>query len=58
MLIDAHLMRDLAVLALITLSIVITLRALSMTGDRRRRITITEEMRTGSRRRERPNDDR
>lgn len=37
MLVEAHLYRDLAVLALIALSFVLTLRALSLTGARRRR---------------------
>jgi hypothetical protein len=37
MLMDAHLYRDLAVLALIALSFVLTLRVLRLTGARRRR---------------------
>ena len=37
MLMEAHLYADLAVLGLLALSFVLTLRALSLTGERRRR---------------------
>lgn len=37
MLMETHLYNDLAVIALIGLSFVLTLRALSLTGERRRR---------------------